>query len=387
MTFEFRFDLFAVFMLLGVFQGVFLAYFFLNKKNKKHQVNVFWGLLLLNLVIINSELLLNYSGLIVKIIWLENYSEAFIFLIPPLAYMIFRIGFGSSFSKDDWIHFYPFIFYLVYCSFYFIQPSDFKYNSYVYCYKPGWDTIDFNQTIPDDPLSLRSSLVQLYMSQFIIYGVIIYQLIRKHKPKIEDSSQQERLNYRRNIQHWIHYIVIFVLIIIIKAVFERDLGDYVIGSYMSILIYVGSFIVLKNVTLFGGESKEIEITPPDKPKYQKSSLGDEKKEDILQKINDLLKNQKVFLKRSFSLSDLALELKEPTHHISQVINEKLGRSFFDVLSEYRIKEAQKLLSNPQNKNLTIEEIAEQVGYNSKAAFNKAFKKITDNTPSDYRKRN
>jgi AraC-like DNA-binding protein len=51
-------------------------------------------------------------------------------------------------------------------------------------------------------------------------------------------------------------------------------------------------------------------------------------------------------------------------------------------AEYRVEEAKKLLKEKQN--IKVEEIAEQVGYNSKSSFNTAFKKITGLTPSEFR---
>jgi len=71
--------------------------------------------------------------------------------------------------------------------------------------------------------------------------------------------------------------------------------------------------------------------------------------------------------------------------VSQVINEKLGKSFFELLASYRIEEAKTILSDAKKNNLTIEEISEMVGYNSKTAFNNAFKKLTGKTPSEFRK--
>jgi YesN/AraC family two-component response regulator len=85
------------------------------------------------------------------------------------------------------------------------------------------------------------------------------------------------------------------------------------------------------------------------------------------------------------LAELAKAVNEPPHYVSQVINEKLDKNFFDLLSTYRISEAKKLLHNKAMDQLTIEEIAEQVGYNSKAAFNKTIKNITGVTPSEFRK--
>ena len=109
------------------------------------------------------------------------------------------------------------------------------------------------------------------------------------------------------------------------------------------------------------------------------------KEIILNGIVQQMKVEKYFKRSTASLSGLAKALHESTHHVSQVINEKLNQSFFEMLASYRIDEAKTILKTELGKKLTIEEIAEQVGYNSKSAFNTAFKKITSQTPSEYQK--
>lgn len=71
--------------------------------------------------------------------------------------------------------------------------------------------------------------------------------------------------------------------------------------------------------------------------------------------------------------------------ISQVINEKLNKSFFELLAFYRVEEAKKILAGDKANKITIEELSEMVGYNSKTAFNNAFRKLSGKTPSDFRK--
>jgi AraC-like DNA-binding protein len=73
--------------------------------------------------------------------------------------------------------------------------------------------------------------------------------------------------------------------------------------------------------------------------------------------------------------------------LSQILNEELKQSFFDFLGGYRIREAQRLLADEGKAYIKIEEIGQMVGYNSKSAFNTAFRKITGSTPSEYRKKN
>jgi YesN/AraC family two-component response regulator len=120
-------------------------------------------------------------------------------------------------------------------------------------------------------------------------------------------------------------------------------------------------------------------------KYRKSSLTDEGKQRILHNINLEFEEKKYFTDNLASLSDLAKKIGESPHHVSQVMNEKLNKSFFEVLADYRVEEAKKILTGDQKDKITVEEISEMVGYNSKTAFNNVFKKLTGKTPSEFRR--
>lgn len=383
MRFEARFDVFALFMFLGISQGIFLIYFFLNKRNRRQPSNIYYGLFLIACIILNSEILLNYSGLIVKVIRIENYSEPFIFLLMPLVYLMVKDQLNEGYTREDHVHFFPFVFYFLYCFLYFLQSPEFKFNSYVYCYKPDWSTLPVNIRLAEDPLGLRKSLATLYVSQALVYLYLIFVKV-KYAPASTEFRffRHKEPSVARVFMIWIHASLATLVVIMIKLTFERDLGDYLIGSYFSLLLYISGFVVVSRRINAHHAAEGGEIR---KPKYEKSALSAEKKTEILNKVTVLLEEQKVFTRNTISLADLAKAVNEPPHYVSQVINEKLDKNFFDLLSTYRIAEAQKLLHDKAREQLTIEEIAEQVGYNSKAAFNKAFKTITGFTPSEFRK--
>jgi AraC-like DNA-binding protein len=98
-----------------------------------------------------------------------------------------------------------------------------------------------------------------------------------------------------------------------------------------------------------------------------------------------METMKPFLEPELTIYKLAEELKVPRHHLSQVINEKAQKSFFDFINSYRIEEVKKLLADPKMANRNILGIALDCGFNSKATFNAAFKKFTGMTPSAYQK--
>jgi AraC-like DNA-binding protein len=122
--------------------------------------------------------------------------------------------------------------------------------------------------------------------------------------------------------------------------------------------------------------------------FEKTKIKTEKKpisnESVIGLIS-YMENKKPYLDFDLTLQKLATQLDLPEKELSLLINQKMGKHFFDFINEYRIEDAKMLLKNqPQ---LTVLEILYEVGFNSKSSFYTAFKKETNITPSDYRKSN
>ncbi|PSR52771.1 hypothetical protein AHMF7605_04155 [Adhaeribacter arboris] len=127
----------------------------------------------------------------------------------------------------------------------------------------------------------------------------------------------------------------------------------------------------------------LETTQESVPKYQKSSLKSEESQNYLNRLLDYMEAEKPYRQSNITIQDLAALLQIPKHHLSQIINNKLDKNFYDFINQYRVAEAQLLLVDPKFKHLTNLAIAEEAGFNSKATFNAVFKKQTGQTPSEY----
>jgi len=107
--------------------------------------------------------------------------------------------------------------------------------------------------------------------------------------------------------------------------------------------------------------------------------------ELQDKIKKYIKNEKPYLQSELTIKDVAEKMDTNTHYLSEVFNRNFENSFTGLINEYRVKEACKLLLEEKMDNITIESIAHSAGFNSKSAFNVAFKKITGVTPSFYMK--
>lgn len=84
-----------------------------------------------------------------------------------------------------------------------------------------------------------------------------------------------------------------------------------------------------------------------------------------------------------TLGDLAKLLGVHPNHLSQVINSQTKKSFYDLINERRIQEFILRAKLSGNKQYKLVGLAFDCGFNSKASFNRNFKKNTGKTPSDY----
>lgn len=123
-----------------------------------------------------------------------------------------------------------------------------------------------------------------------------------------------------------------------------------------------------------------------KQSYQKSSLRPVQAKQYVQQIREKMEVEQLYLKEDLKLQELAEELGISTHHLSQVLNEHLGKNFSDFVNIYRVRHAQSLLLDPAYRQHTILSIAFDSGFKNKASFNTAFKKHSGQTPSAFRKR-
>jgi YesN/AraC family two-component response regulator len=112
-----------------------------------------------------------------------------------------------------------------------------------------------------------------------------------------------------------------------------------------------------------------------------SAINDEAKERILNDLDMLMKKEKVFSQPQLSLSGLAEMLETNTTYLSKVINEHFNTNFSTYLNNFRIREAQKMFANKQHKSMTLEGIAQSVGFHSRSSFNAAFRKFSGITPT------
>ena len=226
---------------------------------------------------------------------------------------------------------------------------------------------------------------------YISKTLIIYS---KHRSKLHDV-----LSYDKGISlAWISTFVLgYISFVLCFFLLTPESSPYVV--YIPLLLLIIYFIFQRNsqvsISLEGNEREIIagflldtpsQIVNPEEKNNTNLGLDLDKKEKIRNEILKLMEKEKPYLKSDLTVYQLAKMLNTNTNYLSVIINKDFQFSFVSFINSYRIKEAKHLLTSPNFENYTIEAISEEVGFNSKSAFNRAFKKLTKQTPSDFKKK-
>ncbi|GAB3884322.1 helix-turn-helix transcriptional regulator [Spirosoma agri] len=391
-TLPIHLDLFALIIFLGVAQGIFLGVFFLTGERVRSVANQCQGWFTLALAAVSGEIFLNYSNYTFRLLWAVDFSEPLNFIMAPLFYFFIYSRIRGRLPQRWLWHLIPFGIWLVNAVTWIYQPIAFKYNSYINSQHPELPFIPAGHYMEEDFTELRHYINEMTLLSCLIYAILALLVIRKatrYDSELKSSPKLKPLRYLS----WL-FALVPILIVIVKLQFQRDVGDYLLATYIAATIYATSFLVMRGSDFFRNESpKELPSVPPvretewpvePKKKYEKSALSDEVEEAVLAKLARLLEVGKPYLESDLSLPKLASQLDTSPHNLSQLLNDRLGQTFFDWLATHRIAEARKLLNDPATATLKIDEIAERVGYNSPSAFHTAFKRLTNQTPAQFR---
>lgn len=378
-----RTDLFSLFMLLGCVQGLILAYVFLSHAKGSNRSNLFLGILILAMSLIISDVWLGYTHYMFRVLWLVDFSEPLNLLMAPTAFLYTKTGVNQRVPKRGWMHFIPSMVYLIYmCVLIYPQSLAFKYNANIGSFHPELERIAATTYGSEWMFYPKWHINDLTFASMVIYSVAgFWFLIGAFRERGIPffTGEKSSLSWFRDMSLQLTFLI--VVFFVVRISFRHDLGDHIIAAFISLIIYIISFTVVRK-SLFFHEPNERTAR-----KYEKSSLTQEIQSATLGKLEAVMLAERPFLDPGFSMPALSKRLGVSTHHLSQILNEELKQSFFDFLGAYRIGEAQRLLADEGNAHIKIEEIGQMVGYNSKSAFNTAFRKIAGCTPSEYRKKN
>ncbi len=131
------------------------------------------------------------------------------------------------------------------------------------------------------------------------------------------------------------------------------------------------------------EKKKNELV--DKISFETAVSSDEHERSILRALQSSMENDKAYLNQTLTIQDLARMVGTNKTTLSHVINTCLGQNFSAMLNSYRIREAIRLLTDPQYMEYNMEAIGEMCGYSNRQVFHAAFKKEMGVTPKHFRK--
>lgn len=101
------------------------------------------------------------------------------------------------------------------------------------------------------------------------------------------------------------------------------------------------------------------------------------------KIDALIQSDKLYQNPELTLTDLSKKLQTNASVLSKAINQGFQMNFNDFINNYRIEAVKTMFEIGEHKKTTLLGIAFDCGFNSKATFNRAFKKNTGFSPKEY----
>lgn len=363
--------------LLGIFLAFFLSFLLITKKNKNaadYILSAWLSVLGANLITyyLLSTSQYDYPSWVV-------FGTTLPLLHGPFLYLYVKQQTSSEpFLLRNYLHFLPLLVCnALFASFYFASSSE-RMNIVVH--EGGGFEIE---------MLIRSYAV--YISGVVYVSLSLWTLYQYRKNMVQQFSNTEKINF-----NWLLYLILWIVIIWFFVLFVQE-DKFIYAATTFFILWLGYFGI-KQVQVFHqpntAESEDLEYEKIQKTaidletadkKYKNSGLTDSDIDQIHDRLIQLLDNQKPFINPNLTLQELAKMLHVHSNALSQVINTKEERNFYELINKKRIEEFVKKLAEPENKQYTLLAIAFECGFNSKASFNRNFKKYFESTPSEYQK--
>ncbi len=285
-----------------------------------------------------------------------------LFLVGPSFYLFVKSYGESSFAlkKRDIIHILPFATMLILLTPRYLVSTEEKQAVITYYY----DILPNGAVAFSDWLQASLHLVILF-----VYGLVALVMVYKRDKK--NSVLLKRFGMLLVSLAFTELIVQTGLLFTGASAITTEI---ILSGLMSItILLLGYWIV---------DIKQI-LPVLEGRKYKTSPLSETRSKEIQEQIQSFFKDEKMYLISDLKIADVSETINIPSHHISQVLSERMNSNFYEIVNQHRIEKAKEMLQSGSLEKLSIQAIGEECGFSSKTSFYRAFKKVTAMTPTQY----
>ena len=351
----------------------------INPRRVNIAANKWLSIFLLSIGFVMVDEPFSSLGLYTKYPYFIGIINFSVFLIAPTLYLsiVYFVTPARIFNKKDLWHFLPALSITLLSIPTFISPSEAQIRD-IYAAVTIYDII--------------ANLILIIIPLFI-YWFLAYRKLMQHQRHIRlFSSSLENIDLA-----WLRYLLWGLAGMIL--IFLNEMLNFfpILARFSSILygfsVYYLAYFTLKQDEIFAEKPQEIlEIKTlieesEESTVVKKQLLASDQLQVLKQTLVKLMEDRKPYLDSTLSLSKLAQLMQLSTHELSYLINEGFDDNFFSFVNRYRIEESKRILMAPQYQHLSMVGIAFEAGFNSKTAFNTAFKKTVGVSPTEFQKQN
>lgn len=355
-------------LLLSLLSIIGSGFLFFKKKDKNFSVSVLTFFLLILGLIFLETFVINYFGHdnLHPLIVLYSYLFFVLCLLLPPTFYLYTLSLVKkkkeffSIKTIQWCY----------------GPAVFLFSinifSYVALYNIDSESNNYAMIRTVLTFSNFISLFFVFLLQNVFFIFNSWRLYYEQKTALQSSQINEPTTITLRWMGW--FISLYTILIISLYIFQlTPLFPGKILFRVFTLIYIGLIIY------FGNNNYQFVL---ETSKWK--SLDEEKRAELERQLTKLMEEEKPYLNSDLTLSSLAGQLNTNSRYLSYLINKEFDCNFSTFINNYRIKEAKNFLIDPQNQIYTIQTISEMTGFKSKSAFNSAFKRETNLTPSKYK---
>lgn len=367
---------------IAIFQGVVLGLVILKSSLFNSNSNKYLAYLLFALSILLLNHVLELEGAYMPYPFLRFMDDVeWVFLLPAFLFLfvVNRIDDAVKSKQKIYLYFVPFAFSAV-----LNIACDLDYIAGIY-------------TIPESANNLINllSLIHLFLAVIFIPFLTIYSyfMIRY----LKDSQEKK----------WVIALLTIVSSLLFAWLITALAGiflQYDISATMSVIALSATFIIhwtayvgiykyklAKNKdAIYNFLNNDLTISSVNLQGVENSCLPEEYRESItadnhyFQKLEHLCKAQHIYTDSTLNREKVAEQLGISAGYLSQIVNTITGNNFAHYINNYRVEAVKEMISNSEYENYNLLTMGLESGFTSKTTFYKAFKKVTGQTPNEYK---